>query len=309
MAQFEYNDLNKFYVSVGVFLIGLTFIIPWLFLREHFDLYIKASELYEYTEEAQNIILQRQSLIKIISFIIPIVSSIALIAGFYLSFIGIKGWRNIQNLIEERERMMNKKLSLEITGMTREEKMEKVNKDIRTIEKESEFKKAKKEEPGDFLASFKKNYLTYNAKFQELITHHLSDEFQIYRDFRIENFEYDMVLKSPLLMDLDYIFEVKYYESLISQTYLRSELSQLNDSLKNYREKVKQNTKARLIFLCTSKALSARSKNTNAIYDGIADLISIENRNRNFEDIYITYFEVERLEIYSKSELIKNLKM
>ncbi len=309
MAQFEYNDLNKFYVSIGVFLIGLTFIIPWLFLRENFDLYIKASELSEYTDEAQDIIQQRQSLIKIISFIIPIVSSISLIAGFYLSFIGIKGWRNIQNLIEEREMMMNKKLSLEITGLTKEEKLEKVDKDIQIIEKENEFKKVKKDEPDDYLVSFKRNYLHYNTKFQELVTHHLSDEFKIYKDFRIENFEYDMVLKSPLLMDYDYIFEIKYYESLISQTYLKSEMHQLNESLNNYKEKVKLNAKARLIFLCTAKALSARSKNPNAIYDGIADLIGIENRNRSYADILITFFDIERLEIYSKTELIKNLKM
>jgi len=28
MSQFEYNDLNKFFVSVGIFLIGLTFSPP-----------------------------------------------------------------------------------------------------------------------------------------------------------------------------------------------------------------------------------------------------------------------------------------
>ena len=104
MAQFEYNDLNKFFVSIGVFLIGLTFILPWLFLREDFNLLITSENLSKFTLGAQKIIKQRQSFVGLLSVIIPIISILTLSSGTFLIYKGIRGWRKLQLLIEEREK-------------------------------------------------------------------------------------------------------------------------------------------------------------------------------------------------------------
>jgi hypothetical protein len=121
MNQFEYNDLDKFYVSIGVFLIGLTFLLPWLFFRESFDLQIKFSDLNTYTDTAQHILKQRQAISSWFSIIVLIGSSLSLILGLILSLIGIKGWNRLHQynkqmdlLKMENQQLKNKKLSFEI---------------------------------------------------------------------------------------------------------------------------------------------------------------------------------------------------
>ena len=37
MTKLEYSDLYKFLASLGFVLIGLSLLVPWLFLRESFD--------------------------------------------------------------------------------------------------------------------------------------------------------------------------------------------------------------------------------------------------------------------------------
>lgn len=38
MENLNYNDFNKFLVSLGVILIGLALLLPWIFLRESYTL-------------------------------------------------------------------------------------------------------------------------------------------------------------------------------------------------------------------------------------------------------------------------------
>jgi hypothetical protein len=118
MSQFEYNDRNKFFVSIGVFLIGLTFLLPWLFLRENFDLLIKSSDLQTYTVTAQDIIKQRQSITSAFSIIVPIVSICSFIIGIVLCYKGINGWKKLQDINEVRDQLINKKLTLEIERLS-----------------------------------------------------------------------------------------------------------------------------------------------------------------------------------------------
>lgn len=108
MSQFEYTDLNKFFVSIGVFLIGITFLLPWLFFRENFDLLIKSEELNSYTETAQRIIHQRQSIVSYFPTIILIISSLCFLSGIYLCIKGIRGWNKAERLKHEASQLANK---------------------------------------------------------------------------------------------------------------------------------------------------------------------------------------------------------
>ncbi len=121
MSQFEYNDLRKFFVSVGVFLIGLTFLLPWLFFREQFDLLIKDADLKTYTEIAQSIIRKRQYFSSYFSGVILIVSAVSFILGIVLFIKGIQGWirldennKKMESLRLVEQQLKNKKLSQDI---------------------------------------------------------------------------------------------------------------------------------------------------------------------------------------------------
>jgi hypothetical protein len=120
MSQFEYGDFNKFLVSIGLFLIGLTFLLPWLFFRENFDLLIKSDDLKAYTETAQHILTQRQSIVSYFPTAILIISSITLIFGAICCYKGISGWVKADKLKQEANQLSNRIATEEVKLVTPE---------------------------------------------------------------------------------------------------------------------------------------------------------------------------------------------
>lgn len=305
MSQFEYNDLNKFFVSVGVFLIGLTFLLPWLFLKENFDLLVKVDDLNNLTSSAKAIIEQRQSLIGTYSIIIPIVSIISFVIGSFLIYKGIKGWRKLQTILEEREELTNKKLSLEIVKLSEVEKLEKVSKDIVLSQEIDSNTKVNKE----VNLSLAQQYLRVEKTFGNLIRQALDDRYKVFQDFRIEENEFDLLLKSPLLFDKDIIFEIKYSTSRVGGYYYHQSILQLKKSLEYYREKIKPNTDGRLVFIMPLKALTEKSMQPNSLYDNTLTLIEKGNRENRSEGISICHLDYDRLESYTSKEILSILKL
>lgn len=307
MSQFEYNDLNKFFVSVGVFLIGLTFLLPWLFLKENFDLLVKVEDLNKLTSSAKTIIENRQSLIGTYSLVIPIVSIISFLIGAFLIFKGIKGWRKLQIILEEREDLTNKKLSLEIVKLSENEKLEKVSKDIAIAQATSPVTEVMPNKEANL--SLAQQYLKVEKTFGDLVRKAIDDKFKVFQDFRIEENEFDLLLKSPLLSDKDIVFEIKYSTSRVGGQYFHQSLQQLKKSLNYYRQKMKSNAEGRLVFIMPSKALTQKSMQPESLYDDTLSLIEKGNRENRREGINICYLEYEKLDTYSSDEIISILKL
>jgi hypothetical protein len=135
MGQFEYTDLNKFFVSIGTFLIGLTFFLPWLFFRENFDLLIKTTDLKTYTETAQNIIIQRQLFVSYFPIAILIMSLCAFLSGIFLCIKGIAGWYKADKLRQKAEQISNQLSNKRVLDYKRTEN---VSAEINEIVKEKE---------------------------------------------------------------------------------------------------------------------------------------------------------------------------
>jgi hypothetical protein len=74
--KFEFGDLYKFVVSLGVVLISLSVLAPWLFLKEPFDLFKTDAELKAVTEVARAAILSRQESVAFILKFIPWFSTV-----------------------------------------------------------------------------------------------------------------------------------------------------------------------------------------------------------------------------------------
>jgi hypothetical protein len=66
--------------------------LPWLFLREPFDLLVAVSKLNSLTPLARDVVLHRQWLIAGIIRFIPYASSASGIAGIGLTLYGLIGW-------------------------------------------------------------------------------------------------------------------------------------------------------------------------------------------------------------------------
>lgn len=69
--KFEFGDLYKFIVSLGVVLITLSVMLPWLFLKEPFDLFRSEVEINELSDVAREIVIKRQHAVSFIVGFIP----------------------------------------------------------------------------------------------------------------------------------------------------------------------------------------------------------------------------------------------
>ncbi len=294
-------------MSVGVFLIGLTFLLPWLFLKENFDLMVKVEDLNKLTTSAKTIIENRQSLIGTYSIVIPIISIISFLIGAFLIFKGIKGWRKLQIILEEREELTNKKLSLEIVKLSEEEKLEKVSKDIEVAQATSPVTDVKPNKEANL--SLAQQYLKVEKTFSDLVRKAIDDKFKVFQDFRIEENEFDLLLKSPLLSDKDIVFEVKYSTSRVGGQYFHQSLQQLKKSLDYYRQKMKSKADGRFVFIMPSKALTQKNMQPESLYDDTLSLIEKGNRENRREGINICYLDYDKLDTYTSDEIISILKL
>lgn len=103
--KFEFGDLYKFVVSLGVVLISLSILAPWLFLREPFDLFKTEAELAAVGETARSAILMRQETVLFIIRFIPLFSLIGCAFGVTLIYIGLKRWHSNQLLLDEQTKI------------------------------------------------------------------------------------------------------------------------------------------------------------------------------------------------------------
>ena len=63
MEKINYGDINKFLVSVGIVLIALSVLTPYLYLKEDFGSYLESSIIEKFQEPVKNIILLKQSIV------------------------------------------------------------------------------------------------------------------------------------------------------------------------------------------------------------------------------------------------------
>jgi hypothetical protein len=103
--KFEFGDLYKFVVSLGVVLISLSILAPWLFLKEPFDLFKTQAELTAVNEVARNAILQRQETVAFILRFLPWFSAIGFVCGAAFIYVGLKRWHANQLLLDEQTKI------------------------------------------------------------------------------------------------------------------------------------------------------------------------------------------------------------
>jgi hypothetical protein len=139
MSQFEYTDLNKFFVSVGVFLIGFTFVLPWLFFQESFELQVLESDLELFTKTAKTTIEQRQEIISYFPLVISIISIVSLFTGICFCYKGISGWSKNEKLRQESMKIANDLGTKEAQVFKSEDSKEKLDKSEITDSNLSEF--------------------------------------------------------------------------------------------------------------------------------------------------------------------------
>jgi hypothetical protein len=234
--KFEFGDLYKFVVSLGVVLISLAVLAPWLFLKEPFDLFRSEAELKTVTQVARDAIQNRQEAVAFVLRYIAWFSGVAFACGVAFIYIGLKRWRANQVLLDEQTRIEVELKKTALRDATKDE-----------IEA-SNARKADEQEgvPRATPPNRKINGAIY-ADIEAKVTRRLQEiyhkKFDVEANKMIGGVEIDVLLRGKAMLTKDYIIEVKYIrrgfnygwlkESFLKSIYARTIYSQLTNRLPN----------------------------------------------------------------------------
>jgi len=92
----DFDHFNKFKVSIGIWCIGASILLPWLILREQAVLLVSSAELDGLTATARGAITARQTHYSWLVRLYPVASLVLLVLGIWQMTAGMKAWKKLQ---------------------------------------------------------------------------------------------------------------------------------------------------------------------------------------------------------------------
>ncbi|SFW57822.1 hypothetical protein [Cellulophaga fucicola] len=229
MQKIEYGDINKFLVSIGLVLIGLAVLTPYLYLKEDFGLFITTKEFNEFQEPIQSLILDKQKKVAFIQCIINWIPLVLSLSGIGLIIWGLRRWFERQSKIDERFDKEILILDLQIEKQSATEKLQNISRDL------NEIQIGESSNPNQIQQKVFKKYLDVEKKVAELFESYNSPNFSIYTDIKIDKkYDVDILLRSKNNKFSDRIVEIKYFSDFLQTNILESALNRLNRTSNHY---------------------------------------------------------------------------
>lgn len=246
-SQLEYGDYYKFIASAGIAVIAGAVAIPWLFLREPFDLAIEASKIGLLTPDAQNVIHVRQHLIAVIIERLPLVSAVMAVLGTVLTVTGLKFWHSRQSVRDRSEDLQAEKLSKELKAMSPDQIETKVKNDL---ENEDEL------EPAIMLTqspSAVSSALAVEQALLSKISTCLGPSAKLMSNQRLGNVEYDAIIRAKSGKRI--IVEIKYIRKGFNRGWFSETVNGLASRMALYTKTFDEsNTGLLLVVIATSNS-------------------------------------------------------
>lgn len=305
MEKLNYNDFNKFLVSLGVILIGLALLIPWLFLKESYNIPTKI-EIDSLTDISKNIIDVKQGYLLIFSDLIPWVSVIFVIAGIFLVVSGLTRWYKKQLILDKKDNLDILKLEKEIQLMSPVEIVDKAQKETRddsiTQILETEELEVSKMEIMSQEAHPWKKYIEIERAIADRIIDFNSDYFEILPNVKVGFSEIGILLKSRNQTYSDKIIEIKYYKSGFRKSFINTVASNLRNTIEMYRLKVKRNAIPMVIFVFREGSEDFRNM------PKITELIQNSSQELGLKNIQIEFVKEEELIEFNVENILRPIK-
>ncbi|RPJ74973.1 MAG: hypothetical protein EHM20_09720 [Alphaproteobacteria bacterium] len=249
--KFEYSDFYKFIASVGIALISLAVLVPWLFFREPFDLLLKTEDITNLTPLAQSIIQNRQTILQIVINIIPWFSLGSLILGLITFVIGGINWFNRTQRIMDKmselnlailERQLASQSTTEVIAQKEEEAKAQVEEHIVTTEEETVL------EP-DIINTIVQGAYRVEKQLADKLKMCFAKTHDVLTERRLGAASYDIVLVSKNNRAEDYIFEVKYIRQGFKYNWLRDNVLKTVYASQLYEVKAKRESLPVLVVI------------------------------------------------------------
>jgi len=257
MAQLEYGDYYKFLASAGIALIAGAVVVPWMFLREPFDLAIEASKIAQLTPDAQSVIHARQHFVAIIINYIPVASGVMAAIGAGLAGIGLYPWRSRQSVRDRAEDLANEKLDKELKSMSPEQIEAKAKTDLE-IPEEIELAMVTALPPSPSAVS---SALAVEQALLGRISSCLGPSMKVLSNQRLGDVEFDAIIRADNSRRI--IIEIKYIRKGFNRNWVLETITNLSLRMGIYRKTFNENVNGLvLIVIATSNSPLARKMMT-----------------------------------------------
>ncbi len=284
--KLEFGDLYKFVVSVGIALISLAFIVPWLFLKEPFDLFKTKEELTHISAVARIAIQHRQEAVDVISKCAPWFALTSFGAGTLMVFFGLRGWYANQLLLDERARIEVQLARLSLRDSTSDE--------IEDIA-ERDFEAQVETSARTVTASnaFQRSYLDIEDQVAQAFTSAYAAKYDVERQKIIGGVHVDLLLRGRAKLSKDVLVEVKWIrsgfnygwlrESFLRNLYAKNIYSQVTNRIPNTlllvvtEFEVKESEKYSSLLVRIGREELARQGKDRVIMMARKELISLSN--------------------------------
>jgi hypothetical protein len=248
MAQLEYGDYYKFVASAGIALLAAAVLLPWMFLRESFDLAMETSKLALLTPDAQNVIRERQHLVALIITWIPKISLGIGSVGVAMTTLGLFKWHQRQSIRDRGEELGVEKLSRELQQMSPEEVNAKAREELESTDEELlPVSSADSASPVT-------TYLAVESALLQRIRECFGSSAKLIYNQRLADVEYDAILR--VRESERVILEIKYIRKGFRQGWLTESVNGLAAKTALYSKTVGHRARGVLLIILANSEQS-----------------------------------------------------
>ncbi|CAA0233487.1 hypothetical protein V2647_04375 [Tenacibaculum maritimum] len=256
MQKVEYGDVNKFLVSIGLVLIGLAVLTPYLYLKEDFGLFIPQSEFDKMQQPIKDLILDKQKKVVFIQSIINWIPLVLSILGISSLIWGLCRWFERQEKIDDRFDKEVLILDLQIEKQSATEKLDSISRDLNEIGVDQQVN------PNETQQKVFRKYLSIEKTVAELFQNYSSPNFRIYKDIRVnKKYDVDILLRAKNTKFSDRIIEVKYFSDYLQLNILESALNRLKRTSVHYVQATEKKLVPVFIIVYNNEKVTIKSIN------------------------------------------------
>lgn len=307
MQKIDYGDINKFLVSIGLVLITLALLTPYLFLKEDFGVMLSEKEQKSLTIEAKKIYEHKNNVILTLQTKLPWISGILVFFGVFSIICGLYRWFDRQAILDKKLILENDKLEKEISALTPQQKIDKATQELQEIELTKEIEnltqsindatlKIKGIESNSVL-----KYLDIESKMVDRFIEYKSPNFKILSNQKLGRFDIDLLMKSKDNNKYsDRIVEIKYNANNVSRSYLNSVVLRLSSLIDFYQDSYNRNVVPVLIIVYGSDSIPQNKADELKIF-----LKERMDANKNMSRLKIEFVDEKSISAFDVRKILK----
>lgn len=251
--KIDYGDLYKFRTSIGLIIMAIALVLPWLIINQDKSYYLSVEEYNSLGNQSKWLADYQRTVNIIFVIITPITSTFGFWHGRKFFKTGYNQWKKKQDSADEYEQLNLISKRLEVKTMNFEEVDKKAEDEILKdntgkpyVEKEEQISSTTTQETT--IQEKKEKLLNVEAEIFKKITDYNTFNYNPQQNLKLSKYTFDIVLHAFNPNNrIDIIIEVKYLQATLNMVNLRNSFLEFITSTNEYRRQTSR--KAKMYFM------------------------------------------------------------